>query len=1087
MLRNPPLGNNFPILQSFGDNPAGYADVTCGGVALRGHNGIDYGTPVGTPVLAIQNGAALEVGDDPDGFGRYVVLGHQWGQSLYAHLDQVSVAQGQSVAAGDQIGLSGNTGKTSQPHLHFGMRVNPFTVEDGWCGYVDPAPYLARLTEPLGAIMGPHIVGGVHKHLNLLRTWKPRALLVLDPNPDEMRELRAVCPDTVIIGRVFATDHEIDNRIRNDPQEAAQWAHGKTMERMSPDVDYWQFANEVLQKEDSLPLLNQFELARMALAEANGYKCAIFAFSVGNPDLPEDDRMALWELVYPAIEQAEENGHIIALHQYGMPDLWGPEGLTDWLIYRLEHQVLSRLPYKKVKFAVTEYGIDGLIQQPSAAGWQKFTDAEGYTEQLLKSGRYVERFMGRILGYAVYTLGHNPPWGSYDIEGDVANMLATRSQRGTWNDVSIVAVGLGPDMTDSTTDPGGSGTSDTGTSDNDTSDNGTVPDDNGENTNGEDPDVNGSSLGGGESESGGTDQPGNNGEGETMQPTIERRISEWVDHYNMQIKSLDQRPDNPDPDSDVVYEIKDVFTTYMGSWEPSDQPGSVPQWARDDYLTAEFLEAGADHHLFGAVIGRDGQFIKNMPVTYWSDGFDRLGDPEYDGYIHEKTKESSGWANMFMASGSSFVPERGESGPWCWMPDGASEVMCGGGLPANHHLSTFVVWQEVVRKDDAEPVDPGSETTDPGGSDPGDGDPDSDEPGVIDPGAELPETGDETTDPEDGDSTEPGIVDPGGEVTDPDDGDTTDPDTETPGGGTTEPGDPTLPFERRISSWAEAFNLTIKGLGEAPVPADADVVYRVKDIFTTHNGSWEPGNDYGSVPQWARDDYLKPFGAPDYFDDAGGDHHLFAAVLGLDGEPMRKKEIVYWSDGFDSVNDPGYTGFVDRETKEHSGWINIPVGPGSSYVPERGERGPWCWMPTGGSEVVCGGGLPAKNHISTFVVWQAVKREDGGTPSVDKDDFNIFFPSIQSSRPQPAAAAAPVQAEDSAESSQGDAVRQSAWGKLGLGGSSNSDLAAYARANKLGMPVTEEYNSAGYRAQGFQFGIVYQDPANPSDIRHMPW
>ena len=48
-----------------------------------------------------------------------------------------------------------------------------------------------------------------------------------------------------------------------------------------------------------------------------------------------------------------------------------------------------------------------------------------------------------------------------------------------------------------------------------------------------------------------------------MQPTFERRVSEWVEHYNMQIKSLDDRPDNPDPDGDVVYVIKDVFTTYQ--------------------------------------------------------------------------------------------------------------------------------------------------------------------------------------------------------------------------------------------------------------------------------------------------------------------------------------------------------------------------------------------------------------------------------------------------------------------------------------------------------------------------------------------
>ena len=52
---------------------------------------------------------------------------------------------------------------------------------------------------------------------------------------------------------------------------------------------------------------------------------------------------------------------------------------------------------------------------------------------------------------------------------------------------------------------------------------------------------------------------------------------------------------------------------------------------------------------------------------------------------------------------------------------------------------------------------------------------------------------------------------------------------------------------------------------------------------------------------------------------------------------------------------------------------------------------------------------------------------------------------------------------------------------------SNSDLAVYARANNLGHPLTKQFDSAGYRCQGFQFGIVYQDPANPSDIRHMPW
>ena len=136
------------------------------------------------------------------------------------------------------------------------------------------------------------------------------------------------------------------------------------------------------------------------------------AFGVGNPDLPDNDRMAVWRKVYPALAHAEANGHVVALHQYGMPDLWGPNNAYDWYIYRLEHQVLRRLPYRKLKFAVTEYGIDGLIRGDEPAGWQTFTTPEGYVEQLLKCGRYLERFSGQVLGYAIFTLGHYPPWNT---------------------------------------------------------------------------------------------------------------------------------------------------------------------------------------------------------------------------------------------------------------------------------------------------------------------------------------------------------------------------------------------------------------------------------------------------------------------------------------------------------------------------------------------------------------------------------------------------------------------------------------------------------------------------------------------------
>lgn len=415
-----PLPSQFPITQRFAENH----DIYFGRFGILGHNGIDYGTPIGTPVLAVDIGTVLEVWDDPTGYGRYVKVGHDWGESLYAHLDQQSVAVSQSVGAGQQVGTSGNTGNSTGPHLHFGLRVKPYFRDNGWVGYIDPYPYLHEHAK--GAIIGPHIIGGVDRHLALLEQWQPRLILVLDPNPREMLSLRMTCPDSIIVGRIYRPDSEIRDRIKADPKAAAQWAHMITMERMTWDVDYWQVANEVLQDWAGLPLPAQFEMERMRLAQDQGYECAIFGFSVGNPDLPEHDRMALWRQVYDALQMAEDGHHAVACHQYGKPDLWGPD--SNWYIHRLEHQVLPRLPFRKLKFVVTEFGIDGLIHSNDGVprGYKAFTDEIGYTKQLLQIGAYLERFRGQVAGYAVFTLGHNEPWGSYDIDGETARGLASQ-------------------------------------------------------------------------------------------------------------------------------------------------------------------------------------------------------------------------------------------------------------------------------------------------------------------------------------------------------------------------------------------------------------------------------------------------------------------------------------------------------------------------------------------------------------------------------------------------------------------------------------------------------------------------------------
>jgi murein DD-endopeptidase MepM/ murein hydrolase activator NlpD len=97
------------------------------------HNGIDIGVDMGTPVRAAMDGVVSETGYN-SGFGNYVVLSHHAGwQSLYGHLESISVRDGQSVASGERIAYSGNTGYSTGPHLHFsvfknGRTVNPFNV-----------------------------------------------------------------------------------------------------------------------------------------------------------------------------------------------------------------------------------------------------------------------------------------------------------------------------------------------------------------------------------------------------------------------------------------------------------------------------------------------------------------------------------------------------------------------------------------------------------------------------------------------------------------------------------------------------------------------------------------------------------------------------------------------------------------------------------------------------------------------------------------------------------------------------------------------------------------------------------------------
>jgi murein DD-endopeptidase MepM/ murein hydrolase activator NlpD len=87
-----------------------------------GHNGLDFGIPVGTPVETTMDGTVISAGWNNQGYGNLVIVENGAYKTYYAHLSSIPVSVGDNVTAGTTIGLSGNTGNSTGPHLHYEIR-----------------------------------------------------------------------------------------------------------------------------------------------------------------------------------------------------------------------------------------------------------------------------------------------------------------------------------------------------------------------------------------------------------------------------------------------------------------------------------------------------------------------------------------------------------------------------------------------------------------------------------------------------------------------------------------------------------------------------------------------------------------------------------------------------------------------------------------------------------------------------------------------------------------------------------------------------------------------------------------------------
>lgn len=124
-IRNVPIGNpHVGEYKSF----FGYRSNPFSGRGSEFHKGLDIKGDIGNPVKCTASGK-VEKAEYDGGYGKCVVINHGNGlKSIYGHLSEISVKFGDSVNAGDLIGLVGSTGRSTGPHLHYEIRYKEESV-----------------------------------------------------------------------------------------------------------------------------------------------------------------------------------------------------------------------------------------------------------------------------------------------------------------------------------------------------------------------------------------------------------------------------------------------------------------------------------------------------------------------------------------------------------------------------------------------------------------------------------------------------------------------------------------------------------------------------------------------------------------------------------------------------------------------------------------------------------------------------------------------------------------------------------------------------------------------------------------------
>ncbi len=235
------------ITQAFGAHPEIYSQW-----GLPGHEGVDFRAPTGTPIYAAADGVVYLADRDPAGaYGKQIRLRHRDGyKTVYAHLHEVLVKEGDFIKAGQIIGKADNTGNSYGSHLHLTLKKEGAT-ERGETNYphdiIDPTPFLVwPITEDTMRRAQydwpPNrcLVGGSCRpdgqfdeaDFRVVSQARLEAARITQDTPDEaIARLRQINPNIFLLARLTANMHlhpysaaEFASALR--PHLARFYAHG---------------------------------------------------------------------------------------------------------------------------------------------------------------------------------------------------------------------------------------------------------------------------------------------------------------------------------------------------------------------------------------------------------------------------------------------------------------------------------------------------------------------------------------------------------------------------------------------------------------------------------------------------------------------------------------------------------------------------------------------------------------------------------------------------------------------------------------------------------------------------------------------